>query len=52
MTHGAYNAAQRHARRVPMNSFVGLETPNTPDDYNREEAWNEDQAENMEEQDY
>jgi hypothetical protein len=35
-----------------MNSFVGLETPNTPDDYNREEAWNEDQAENMEEQDF
>ena len=34
MTHGAYTAAQRAGRRVPMNSFVALETPDTPDNYN------------------
>jgi len=44
-------AAQR-SHRVPRNNFISLETPETPDNYNLQDAWTDDQAENMDEEGY
>ena len=53
ITQGGYNvAAQKRSHRVPRNSLISLETPETPDNYNLQDAWTDDQTDNMDEEEY